>query len=272
MKTSSQADDRFQRDAAKYAAYLDTPEGRLRLDLAFANVQEVLPARPSNDSLSALDLGCGTGAAAVRLAQTGFHVTLLDSSAAMLELAERAAGDAGVSGRIALKHGDAGQSGSLFAGGSFDVILCHNLLEYVDDPAAVLSAAARLLRDSSAILSVLVRNQAGEVLKSAIQAGDLVAAKEGLTAEWGQESLYGGKVRLFTQDASRNILKAAGFRMIAERGVRVVADYLPASVSRNDDYKRILELERKLGSRPEFAAIARYTHLLACRAPMKDRV
>jgi hypothetical protein len=47
MKTGSQADNRFQSDAEKYAAYLQTPEGRLRLDLAFANAaREQLHVRP----------------------------------------------------------------------------------------------------------------------------------------------------------------------------------------------------------------------------------
>jgi hypothetical protein len=54
--------------------------------------------------------------------------------------------------------------------------------------------------------------------------------------------------------------------MIAKRGVRVMSDYLPAAVSRNDAYERIFNLERKLGRRAEFAAMARYTHLLAHRA------
>jgi S-adenosylmethionine-dependent methyltransferase len=267
MKKSAQTDNRFQRDAGKYAAYLDTPEGRLRLDMAFANLQEFLPARQANNSLSALDLGCGTGAAAIRLAQLGFHVTLLDSSPAMLDIAERAALDAGVSDKTTSQLGDAAQSASLFHNGSFDLTLCHNLLEYVDDPGAVLCGAARVLRGSSAILSVLVRNQAGEVFKAAIQAGDLAAAKDGLTAEWGQESLYGGKVRLFTLDNLRNMLKATSFCIIAERGVRVIIDYLPPQVSRSDEYERILELERNLGSRAEFAAAARYTHVLAHRLP-----
>ncbi len=267
MKTSAQTDNRFHADAGKYAAYLDTPEGRLRLDLAFANLQEFLPARETNLSLSALDLGGGTGAAAIRLAQMGFHVTLLDSSPAMLDVAERAALDAGVSEKMTVKHGDAAQSASLFQGGSFDLILCHNLLEYVDDPEAVLSDAARLMRGSSALLSVLVRNQAGAIFKAAIQEGDLAAAKDGLTAEWGQESLYGGKVRLFAVDNLRNMLKATSFRIIAERGVRVIVDYLPPQVSRSDEYERILELERRLGSREEFATAARYTHFLARCVP-----
>jgi S-adenosylmethionine-dependent methyltransferase len=257
--------ERFQSGADKYAAYLETPEGRLRTDLAFANLQDFLSLQ-AKDSLSALDLGCGTGAAAVRLARLGIHVTVLDSSPAMLEMAKRAAQEAGVTKKIAVKHGDAAQLADLFQAGWFDVILCHNILEYVDDPGAVLRATAHALRDSSAILSVLVRNQAGEVLKAGIQAGNLAAAEDCLTAEWGQEGLYGGRVRLFRSDSLQVMLKEASIAVIAERGVRVLADYLPPRVSRSADYQRIFQLERKLGSRPEFAAVARYTQWLARRA------
>jgi hypothetical protein len=119
------------------------------------------------------------------------------------------------------------------------------------------------LRDSSAILSVLVRNRAGEVFKAAIQAGDLAVAENNLTAEWGRESLYGGRVRLFTAGSLQAMLKAELLAVIAARGVRVVSDYLPPSVSRSADYERIVELERKLGSRSEYAAVARYTQCLA---------
>ena len=267
MKTSAQTDDRFQRDATRYAAYLDTPEGRLRLDVAFANLQEFLPESQANHSLSALDLGSGTGAAAVRLAKMGFHVTLLDSSQPMLEIAERTARDAGVSDKVALKHGDVAQSETLFQGEAFDLILCHNLLEYVDDPGAVLRGMGCVMRNSSAILSILARNQAGQVFKAAIQAGDLAAAEHNLTAEWGQESLYGGKVRLFTPEMLEKMLQEASLTLLARRGVRVIADYLPPQVSRSNEYERILALERKLGSRTEFAAAARYIHFLARRVP-----
>src|SRR5437868_5559619 len=246
MTAKADSDERFQSGANEYAVYLETPEGRLRSDLAFANLQDFLPLQ-GKPSLCALDLGCGTGATAVRLARLGFHVTLLDSSQAMLDIAQSAAREAGVTEKIALKHGDATQLANLFPAGSFDVILCHNILEYVDDPGAVLRGAARALRNSSAILSILVRNQAGEVFKAAIQAGDLAAAENGLTAEWGQESLFGGRLRLFTLDRLRAILAEASLAAIAERGVRVLADYLPPRISRIADYERIFELERKLG-------------------------
>jgi S-adenosylmethionine-dependent methyltransferase len=262
--------ERFQSGANKYAAYLETPEGRLRSDLAFANLHDFLPLQ-AKEPLFALDLGGGTGAAAVRLARLGMHVTVLDCSPAMLDIAQRAAQEAGVAEKIALKHGEAAQLASLFPARSFDVILCHNILEYVDDPGAVLRDAARALRGSSAIVSVLVRTQAGEVLKAAIRAGDLDGAENGLMAEWGEESLYRGRVRLFGNDYMQSMLKAAWLTLIVERGVRVVADYLPPAVSRDAEYQRILELERKLGMRPEFAAVARYRQCLARRpGPVKE--
>ena len=270
VKMTAIADsERFQGDAKKYAAYLETPEGRLRLDLAFANLHDFLPK--ATQTLHALDVGCGTGAIAMRLARLGIHVTLLDSSPAMLDIAKSAAGEAGVTAKIVLIHGDAAQLANLFQSESFDVILCHNVLEYVDDPWGVLSSAARRLRDASGIISVLVRNQAGEVLKAAIKDGDLAATEHNLTAEWGYESLYGGKVRLYAPGRLRAMLLDESLAVTAERGVRVLSDYLPPKISRTDEYKRIFELERKLGSRPEFAGAARYLHHLARRpGPMTE--
>lgn len=67
-------DERFQRDGDKYADHLETPEERLRIDLAVANLEEPLP-KPW--SLCALWIW-GAVPALLRLAQLGFHVTLLD--------------------------------------------------------------------------------------------------------------------------------------------------------------------------------------------------
>jgi SAM-dependent methyltransferase len=190
----------------------------------------------------------------------------------MLDFAKNAALQAGVTENIALKYGDVAQLANMFPAGSFDLILCHNLLEYVDDPAGVLLAAAGGLRDSSGILSLLIRKRAGEVLKAAIKDDDLAAAEHNLSAEHAHESLYGGIVRLFATDSLHASLRAAALAVIAERGVRVMSDYLPPEVSRTAKYQQILALERKLGRRPEFAAVARYTHLLARRAGPASQV
>jgi S-adenosylmethionine-dependent methyltransferase len=203
---------------------------------------------------------------AVRLARMGVHVTLLDSSPEMLGLADRAAREAGVGASVALQEGDASQAANLFSGDCFDVILCHNVLEFVDDPRAVLRSASQLMGDSS-IVSVLVRTQAGEVWKAAIQGGDLAGVGRSLAAEWGRESLFGGRVRLFTPENLNAMLRQASLAATATRGVRVISDYLPPAISFEAEYERILELERELGRRPEFAAVARYIQLLVRRTP-----
>lgn len=263
MKTGAKSENRFESDASRYAAYLESFEGRLRAELAFENLHEFLPASATGNMLNALDLGCGTGASAVRLTRLGIRVTLLDSAETMLGLAQRTVTDAGVRDNVVVKHGDATQLEDTFPAERFDIILCHNLLEYVDDPGAVLRGAVRVMRNSSALLSVLVRNQGGEVVKAALQTGDLGSAEKALTAEWGRESLYGGKVRLFKPETLEAILKGASLAIRARRGVRVVADYLPAQIARSVEYERIAALEGKLGKRDEFFGIARYIQCLA---------
>ena len=268
MKAKLQGENRFQIDAARYAAYLESPEGRLRSDLAFANLEEILRRFPAGRPVSALDLGGGTGAASVRLARLGFEVTLLDSSAAMLDVAQRTIAASGLTDKITLRTGDAGMLPDLFPGQSFDLVLCHNLLEYVDEPAAVLHGAVGMMRDSSAVLSLLVRSQAGDAVKAALQTGDLAAAERTLDSDWGQESLYGGKVRLFTPEALEETIKDASLTVVARRGVRTISDYLPQQISRSAEYDRIFALERRLGTRAEFLAMARYMqYLVRCTTP-----
>ena len=103
MKADTES--RFE-SAQEYAAYLQTPEGRLRLDLAWSNLQPFLPSRSAGNNLKALDIGGGTGAMALKLAGVGFYVTVLDKSKAMLAMAESAAAQAGLSHRISMIQGD----------------------------------------------------------------------------------------------------------------------------------------------------------------------
>jgi 2-polyprenyl-3-methyl-5-hydroxy-6-metoxy-1,4-benzoquinol methylase len=189
----------------------------------------------------------------------------------MLDMARRAAQNAGVTELVELQSGDAGQVGELFEPKSFDLIVCHNVLEYVEHPAETLRSAAGLLKDSAAVFSIVVRNQIGEVLKAAIKSGNLAEAEENLTAERGTESLYGGTVLLLSAETLWQMLRDASLEVIANRGIRVVSDYLPEKVSLSRDYQRILDLELKLGRRPEFAAIARYMQCLVRCASREDK-
>ena len=62
------------------------------------------------------------------------------------------------------------------------------------------------------------------------------------------------------------MLNEASLTIMAQLGVRVITDYLPGQISRTAHYERIVALERKLGNRGEFAAVARYRQYLARRS------
>jgi S-adenosylmethionine-dependent methyltransferase len=253
---------RFQ-DADKYAAYLKTSSGRLRSELAWENVCRILPR--STSKRRALDVGGGTGFASVQLARMGYEVVLLDSSEEMLQIAREQAGAGAVAARISFCHSDAGRLPELFDAESFDIVVCHNLLEYVESPSATVRDIARVLRNG-AVLSVLARNRAGQVLKDAIKSRDWKLATANLTAETVVDSLYDEPVRVFAPAEVRDLLARAGLEVVAEHGVRVFFDYLDLENLAEAAYSQIFELELALGLRPEFAAIARYIQVIARRS------
>ena len=250
---------RFQ-DANRYASYLKTPAGRLRSELAWENLRPLLPGNASKRR--ALDVGGGTGSASVKLAEMGFEVVLLDSSEEMLGIARQQVEAGGVAARISFRRADAGQLAELFAGDSFDVVVCHNFLEYVEEPPKTVRDIARVLRDD-ALVSVLVRNRAGEVLRAAIKSGDWALASADLSAKTVVDSLFGEPVRVFAPADVHDMLAGAGLEVVAEHGVRVFFDYLGLEDLTDEAYRQIFELELTLGARPEFAAIGRYVQVIA---------
>jgi S-adenosylmethionine-dependent methyltransferase len=257
--------DRFQK-SERYAAYLRTTEGKLRVDLGWTNLRGFLPV--SDVRGRALDIGGGTGVFTLRLAAFGFDVVLLDNSEAMLAQARKEANAEALSSRISFSHGEANSLCGLFEPCSFDAVVCHNLLEYMEDPFAVLCSLTRLLKkDGKSVVSLLVRNRYGEVLKSAIKGRNLELAKAALLAETVLDPLYGQPVRVFDPLDFRRIVERAGLKPLAERGVRVLSDYLCCEASSEDDYARLLNFELLVGAQPQFAAVARYTQVIARPEP-----
>jgi 2-polyprenyl-3-methyl-5-hydroxy-6-metoxy-1,4-benzoquinol methylase len=258
-------------DAQAYGDYLRTVPGRLRADLGWEYLRSFLPSEPD---AAALDVGGGTGDMAVRLAECGFRVTVLDVSAAMLAETERASKEANLRHRITLVHGDAGQLPHLFSPASFTVIVCHNVIEFVERPVEVLQAISSLLvRRDNAVASVIVRNRAGEILSAALKNGDLVAAEKNLTAPNVRAKLLDQLAAVFTPRELREMVASAGLNPLAEFGIRVFSDYLPEqSVNEGSNYSTLLALERKLGAQPDFAAIARYIQIIACPHSLDNQV
>ena len=85
-----------------------------------------------------LDVGCGTGALAARLAAAGYAMTGIDPSAGMLEVLRARA--------PAVEALQASGTALPFADGSFDLVLSVATLHHVADPGDVRRTLAEMVR------------------------------------------------------------------------------------------------------------------------------
>src|SRR5256885_15116774 len=131
-----------------------------------------------------IEVGGGPVGFAVRLAEAGPRVTVVEASPDPLGALPRRAAEAGVAGRITAVQGDGDRLAELVPPGCADLILCHSLLEVVDDPAEVVAALAATLKPGGAA-SVLVANPAAAVLSRAM-GGHLAAAAAALADPEGR--------------------------------------------------------------------------------------
>jgi 2-polyprenyl-6-hydroxyphenyl methylase/3-demethylubiquinone-9 3-methyltransferase len=103
-----------------------------------------------------LDVGCGGGLLAEGMAQRGAQVTGIDMGNAPLNVARLHRHESKLD--IDYQRKTAEQVAAEQPG-SFDVVTCLEMLEHVPDPAAVINACARLIReDGRVILSTISRN------------------------------------------------------------------------------------------------------------------
>lgn len=200
-----------------------------------------------------VDVGGGTGGFAVPLAEAGCQVIVIDASPDALASLARRAADAGVAHAITAMQGDGDALGALVDRSSADIVLCHSVLEEVDDPAEVMAAVAASLRPNG-IASVVVANRAGAALARAI-AGHLEAAVALVRRD------EPGRRRFDSAEATA-LVRAAGLDVEAVHGVRVVSDLIAVA---DPDPDALLAFETAAASQAPYRDIATQLHVLARR-------
>lgn len=210
--------------------------------------------------LRVVDVGGGTGGFAVRLAELGHRVTVVDPSPDALAALGRRAREVGVD--VTGLQGDLSDLSSLVDGqidGAIDVVLCHGVLEVVDDPAVALATIREVLRPGGT-LSILVAQRHAAVIARAM-AGHFPQALA-LLADAPETGKTGHR---FTADEATTLLAGAGFEVLSTHGVRVFADLVPGSLLDLEPgaTASLVELERVVSERSEYLPLAAQLHLLA---------
>jgi len=213
-----------------------------------------------------LDIGGGTGGFAVRVAELGHRVVVVDPSPDALAALGRRAQERGVSDRVTGHQGDASSLLDVVDPGSADVVLCHGVLEHVDDTAAALASIAEVLRPGGT-LSLLVSQRHAAVIARAM-AGHFQQARALLDDDSAATSVGGrGTGRRFTRDELTATLAAAGFSIDTVHGVRVFADLVPGSLLDLEPgaAAALVDLEQAVAERSEYLPLATQLHVIATR-------
>lgn len=217
----------------------------------------------AGDGLQVVDIGGGTGGFAVRVAELGHQVTVVDPSPDALAILARRAEESGVADRVRAVQGDLETLPEIVPAGSADAVLCHGVLEIVDEPARALEAIGTALRPGG-VLSLLVNQRHAAVVARAM-AGHFGQARDLLDGTAGTAPDH---PRRFTVDELAELLDRAGFQTTATHAVRVFVDLVPSSLVDLEPgaADRLVELELAVSERPEYLALATQVHTLATRS------
>lgn len=222
-------------------------------------------AHAGASSLRVIDIGGGTGGLAVAIAELGHSVTVVDPNPDALAALTRRAADAGVAGRVDAVQGDTETLAQLHPEADVDLVCCHGVLEYVDDPYTSLQSIAGVLAPGG-YLSLVVAQRMAAVLGRAL-AGQFEQARQALVspdARWGSADPL---PRRFDAIGIGDLVRSAGLVVHDSHGIRVFSDLVPSThLDSEADRAALLELEREASRQGEvLGQLGAAVHLLARR-------
>lgn len=142
---STEAGEYFARNAARWDEIRSLYVSETAVEAA------VLKAAGPGPFKRLVDLGSGTGRMLTLLGPHAQAAVGLDLSQQMLNIARRHVADAGLE-RCELRHGDI--FGTRLPGQSADLVVVHQVLHYLGDPAAAVREAARLVAEDGKLIIV----------------------------------------------------------------------------------------------------------------------
>ena len=143
---------------------------------------------------------------------------------------------------------------------SFDVILCHNVLEYVSDAESIIREFHRLLKPDG-MISVVKHNRAGRVMQMVVllnefgKVNDLLDGKDGTASQYGAIHYY---------EDSDLVKRCDRLRIEKVSGIRTFWDLQQNQECHKDPawQENMIEMEMRVSDVKEYRDIAFFHHVI----------
>ena len=201
--------------------------------------------------LSILDFGSGEGVTADHYAA--------DNSLTAVEPSEEMLANAWKDHEYTQIVGDVSAL-SRFDDNSFDFIICHNVLEYIDDKQTVIRELARVLKPGGRI-SIVKHNRAGRVMQMAVLLDDIEKANALLDGKNSTASKFGA-IRYYND---RDITEwSSRLKPVDSYGIRTFWDLQQNQEKHDQEEKKekMAQLETRVSQMDEYRQIAFFHHLI----------
>ncbi|MFJ8312098.1 MULTISPECIES: methyltransferase domain-containing protein [unclassified Streptomyces] len=260
-----EAPEKFDTAMAAWQEWQEAPWGRLRYAIAEANLARHLDGLDGGP-LRVLDVAGGDGGDAMRLAARGHHVTIVDYASEMLAAATERASAGGLTELITCVRADVTSLPADLAAGEFDVVLCHNLLQYVDDVPGILAAVLAPLKRGG-LFSVMAANRHSAALNVAVREMDPAAALAALDTDQARTQTFNSALTLHAAEDIIPVLRNLGCQDVRHYGIRSFCDYITDDARKHDPafYADLERLELATTARAPYMHTARLFQLTATR-------
>jgi S-adenosylmethionine-dependent methyltransferase len=250
----------FDTNIAQWTHEQGLPWQKLKYKLAQANLAKHLGPGP----LHVLDAGGGNGFDSIPLAQQGHRVEIVDYSREMLAEARRTAALAQTQEKVTVHQADLRDVRQLFPGVQFDLVLCHNVLQYLEDAHALFKDLVASLK-TGGVISVVSINRYSIAYRTAFPRGDLAQALNEIDAHSMQGKVFNTTLSAYSAVEIEEILKGEGCEIEQDYGIRCICDYWGDNELKSNPavFQQLERLEFALTERHPYKLLARYYQVVA---------
>ncbi len=252
----------FEAGLSRWKADQLMPWNRIGYELIEHNLKKHIPveSRP----LRILDAGGGNGLASLTLARMNHQVDLVDLSRKMLDDARAKAALAGVTDRLRTHASDILGIADQFAENEFDIVLCHNVIQFIDDVIPMLQVLHRVLKPGG-FISLVTSNQYALPYQAAFGEQDLDKAFELLDPSEQHNSVFDIAAHEYQPDEVMAWLTEMGLTLEKHYGIRCLYDFWGTTEQKDAPVvqAKLKKLEMELTERLPYKLTARQFQLIA---------